>query len=274
MFFPHDLTTFQRRLFLILCGLALSSPPLLSHDFWLEPRHFQIDAPRAMPVYAMVGERFEGEPIVPAPRLLASFDLVSAGRKSPVLRPPATAIAGLAPLKTKGLHVLAYQGNPSFIELRPAAFHRYLEEEGLTEVLAHRRRNGDQDKPGRELFSRCAKSMIVVGDPTPIQDFERPVGHRLELTPRTNPFLIEEGKPVMIRLSYEGQPLSGALVVAIHRDQPRAPVSARTDAAGEVALPMDRAGAWLVKTVHMVPYANRAKAEWESVWASLTFMRE
>jgi hypothetical protein len=32
-----------------------------------------------------------------------------------------------------------------------------------------------------------------------------------------------------------------------------------------------RAGAWLVKTVHMVPAPTDTGADWESLWASLTF---
>jgi hypothetical protein len=36
-------------------------------------------------------------------------------------------------------------------------------------------------------------------------------------------------------------------------------------------MPLSKSGAWLVKAVHMVPARADAGADWESVWASLTF---
>lgn len=41
-------------------------------------------------------------------------------------------------------------------------FNQYLNEEGLTEVIKTRERFGLSDAPGRENFSRCAKSIILV----------------------------------------------------------------------------------------------------------------
>ena len=46
---------------------------------------------------------------------------------------------------------------------------------------------------------------------------------------------------------------------------------ARSDTDGRVRLPLQRAGRWLVKAVHMVPAPAGANAEWASYWASLTF---
>jgi uncharacterized GH25 family protein len=47
--------------------------------------------------------------------------------------------------------------------------------------------------------------------------------------------------------------------------------SIRTDAAGRVRVPLSRSGVWLVKAVHMIPAPAGADADWESIWASLTF---
>jgi hypothetical protein len=47
----------------------------------------------------------------------------------------------------------------------------------------------------------------------------------------------------------------------------------RTDASGHVTLPIDREGAWLVRTVHMIPGAQAGVpgVEWDSYWATLAF---
>jgi hypothetical protein len=47
-------------------------------------------------------------------------------------------------------------------------------------------------------------------------------------------------------------------------------VSVRT-VGGRASLVLDRPGLWLVKAVHMVPAPEGSGAEWESLWASLTF---
>lgn len=74
-----------------------------------------------------------------------------------------------------------------------------------------------------------------------------------------------------VHLVYEGKPLAGALVVAMNRDEPEKPISARTDKGGGVLLALPRGGVWLVKAVHMVPAPAESGADWESLWASLSF---
>ena len=43
-------------------------------------------------------------------------------------------------------------------------------------------------------------------------------------------------------------------------------MKAQTDKDGRATFTIDRAGAWLVKTVHMVQLAQPAEAERESYW--------
>ena len=46
---------------------------------------------------------------------------------------------------------------------------------------------------------------------------------------------------------------------------------ARTDANGLATLRLDRPGEWMVSAVHMTPCPERTIADWESLWASVTF---
>ena len=73
------------------------------------------------------------------------------------------------------------------------------------------------------------------------------------------------------RILYEGKPLAGALVKAIALEDPDNTLSARSDAQGRVAFVLVRKGVWLVKAVHMAPAPPETGADWESLWASLTF---
>jgi len=46
-----------------------------------------------------------------------------------------------------------------------------------------------------------------------------------------------------------------------------------TDAAGRVSFTLPQRGVWLIKSVQMIPAPAASGAEWESLWASVTFER-
>ena len=85
-----------------------------------------------------------------------------------------------------------------------------------------------------------------------------------------NPYTLAGGGELPVRLLYQGKPLAGALVMALQRGRPDK-VTARSDSRGRALLKLDRPGFWLVKAVHMIPAPADAGADWESLWASLTF---
>jgi uncharacterized GH25 family protein len=74
-----------------------------------------------------------------------------------------------------------------------------------------------------------------------------------------------------VSLTYQGQPLAGALVVALNRANPTEKLAVRSDKSGRVRLRLPRGGMWLIKAVHMIPAEPESGADWESFWASLTF---
>ena len=69
----------------------------------------------------------------------------------------------------------------------------------------------------------------------------------------------------------DGKPQTGALVKAISRDDPEKTVTARSGRSGEVSLALPRNGVWLVEAVRMTRAPKDVDADWESVWASVTF---
>jgi uncharacterized GH25 family protein len=123
---------------------------------------------------------------------------------------------------------------------------------------------------GRELFSRAAKSLVLSG-PASRSQADRALGFRLELIADENPYTLDVHQELPVRLLYEGRPLAGALVVAVNKKDPSAKLSVRSDAQGRVRFRLPRAGMWLIKAVHMTPAPAGSNADWESVWASLTF---
>jgi hypothetical protein len=162
--------------------------------------------------------------------------------------------------------IVAYESRPSSVELPPAKFEDYLRQYGLEQVIALRAQRGEREKPGEEIFARCAKTLLTGARPS--LAVTQPVGLLYEIVPSADP--THESR-FSGRVLCARTPVAGALVVAILRDDPRVRLSARSDARGAFAFALPRAGVWLIKSVQMIDAPRGSGAEWESLWASLTF---
>ncbi len=260
----------QPRLLVSLAIWIALSPTVLAHDFWIEPSAFRPAAGELVQLALRVGVGFKGEPVARSPAKIDRFVVVSPSGETPVLGPDGGDPAGLVRLPSPGLFVVAYRSKKSSIALDPATFELYLAEEGLERISTERREKGESDRIGREIYSRCAKSLLLV-EGAAAAGFDRPVGLTLEIVPEKSPYGLGAGRELPIRLLFHESPLEGALVVALNREAPEKQVSARTDAEGRVTLRLAREGLWLVKVVHMVRAPSDSGADWESLWASLTF---
>ena len=258
---------------LFAVGALVFAAPLLAHDFWIEPTTFRPEVGSIVGLSLRVGQGFRGDPVPLMPDKIVKFVTVSpAGAETPVGGIPGRDPAGRARVTEQGFLVAGYRSSPSSLELPADKFEAYLKDEGLESVSAVRARRGDSGKPSKEVFSRCAKALLDVGG-AGTEGFDRALGLRLELIPGKSPKKLPPngGGSIPVRLVYEGKALAGALVVAMNHDDPEKRLSARTDKSGGVLFALPRGGVWLVKAVHMVPAPAESGADWESLWASLTF---
>jgi len=267
---PWSSSTIRRLARLVVTGLALMEVPLAAHDMWIEPTTFFPQSGQIVSLRLRVGQDLLGDPLLLDPSLVNQFVVSDGDGVRPVVRRDGRDPAGLVRLITPGVHVIGYRSNPSTIEIPADTFNQYLKEEGLDAVSAQRARRNETRAPAREIFSRCAKSLVFSGAAAAAQG-DRPLGFTLELVAERNPYQLRADQDLPVRLTYESRPLAGALVVAINRLNPADKVSARTDADGRVRFRLRHDGMWLIKAVHMVPAPADAHAEWASFWASLTF---
>lgn len=242
--------------------ILLLAGPAMAHDFWIEPSSFRPAPGERVAVRLRVGERMQGDPVPRNPDRIERFAAVGPEGEAEVVGIAGSDPAGWTSPAGPGLHWIVFDSNHASLEQAGPKFDEYLGEEGLERIREMRRGSG----PVKEIYSRCAKSMLRVGDGSTGHD--RALGLELELIPEKDPYSLEPGEALPLRLLYRGEPLDGALVVAMA--SPEARVAARTSG-GRVSLKLDRPGLWLVKAVHMVPAPEGSGAEWESLWASLTF---
>jgi hypothetical protein len=237
---------------------------------WIEPATFAPEPGAILAVRLRVGQDLIGDPLPRDPALIKQFVFEDAAGRRPLVGHDGADPAGLLRVAAPGLLVIGYHSNASVVELTPQKFNEYVKDEGLDVIARLRASRNETGMKAREMFSRCAKSLVSAG-PTKPGDGDRSLGFTLELVAERNPYAIRAGQELPVRLTYENQPLAGALVVAINRINPSGKVSARTDNDGRVRLRLSADGLWLVKAVHMIPAPAGAAAQWTSFWASLTF---
>jgi hypothetical protein len=209
----------------------------------------------------LVGQEFTGDPVPRVSSQIDRFVVRDAGGERNVGGFEGRDPAGFVRIENGTGAVVGYRSKTSFLSMPPEKFEQYLRDEGLDGVLAARTQRGESKQPSREVYSRCAKTLLGARG-----DFTRPLGFRLELTPES----IEPSR-IVVRLDYESHPLANALVIAMHRDDPTLRIRLRSDAHGRAAFSLPKPGVWLIKSVHMIDAPPSSGAEWESLWASLTF---
>jgi uncharacterized GH25 family protein len=261
----------MKKIFICVMVALLVTVPLSAHDFWIEPTTFSATGGKIVGVNLRVGQDLAGDPVPRDPAAIDQFVVVNGDKASPVLGRDGDDPAGLIRATGEGLLIIGYRSKPSPVTLTAEKFKQYLNEEGLDAIAAERVRRGQSAASAREVFSRAAKSLVRNGVANLGTD--RALGFRLELVAEKNPYALRAGDELPVRLLYEGRPLAGALVTAFNKYKPLKKLSARTDSQGRVHLSVDAPGPWLIKAVHMMPAAPRSDAEWESIWASLTFER-
>ncbi len=253
------------RLAVLLVGL-----PALAHDMWIEPSTFWPEAGQIVSVRLRVGQDLLGDPLPRNSALVNQFVVEDAGGRRPVIGREGADPAGLLRVAVPGVLVVGYRSNASAVELPAEKFNQYLKDEGLDAVIALRAGRNQTGAGAHELFSRCAKSLVLSG-PADAGKGDRRLGFTLELVAERNPYALRAGEDFPVRLTYENRPLAGALVIAMNRLNPAEKLSARTDSDGRVRFRLRPGGMWLVKAVHMIAAPAGSGAEWASYWASLTF---
>ncbi|MFN0241633.1 MAG: DUF4198 domain-containing protein [Planctomycetota bacterium] len=254
--------------------LALLASVAHAHDFWIAPASFRAEVGARVDVQLYVGEQLRGEPVARNPERIHSFRAHGAdGTELAIPGVDGKTPAGYWKPRGAGAATIVYRSQPALLALEARKFDSYLREEGLERIVELRAQRGHASKPGRERYSRCAKSLVWVGaqPPTSAASIDTALGLPLELCVAENPYALQPGAELCVQVTFEGRPVGGVLVGCASSAAPEREVRKRSDAEGRVRLTLDREGLWLVRAVHMIPCPDTADADWESFWASVTF---
>ena len=171
-----------------------------------------------------------------------------------------------------GNHLFALERNWSYITLEPQKFEDYLREDGMNYIIAERTKLGENQKEGRERYSRFIKTLLQIGDKLD-NTYKEKTGLKLDITPLENPYSKKPGDTLGFQILFDGKPLANKTAFADNRDgETTSRQKLTTDANGKFTVKLDRKGSWLVRLVVM----QRCKvdcggADWESFWGAFSF---
>lgn len=254
----------------LFLSLIITSRTALTHEFWIETETLPLG--NMVAVQLRVGDGFPGELFPRSPAHLEEFFVQSAGERLDVTGRNGYSPAGTFKINEESIYQVGYRSGQTLITFEADAFEQYLEDEGLDHIITLRRQRGERNKAGRELYSRAAKSFIQVGESDINEnDYLQGLGFSLEIIPQQNPMQLGPSDSLTVQVIYQSKPLAGALLSVFDLANPRGDRSRHTDDNGYVEVPMPVSGKVLLGVVHMVEVQNNPDADWQSVWASLTF---
>ena len=260
-------------LFIVMIFAAVS---VGGHDLFLKLDSYFLQTNSRASVRLLNGTFQSSEGIVRRDRMRDVTVLTPAGRTSPLLAENTWADDDkMTTLELQtggpGTYVVGVSTLPREIDLKAADFNDYLAHDGIPDVLAARRKNGELNKDIRERYSKHVRAVFQVGDARSEQ-FKVPLNYPVEIIPQRNPYLLKVNQILPVLCTLDGKPLPQQFVMAgwEGRDGKLKSISTRTDRSGIARFRLSSAGKWYVKMIHMTPI-NEPGINYESKWATLTF---
>jgi len=242
----------------VIAAIAIGLPATVAaHSFWLEPLQHDPQAGEDVTVAFRVGDAGEATDWGLYWERIASLRVYG----------PNGVIDQQGAVRTT---VLGFESNPSFSDLEAERFNNYVEHEGLVAIAAHREANGTTDENGTELYARRAKALFQVGAEH-TDNITQPVGHLLEIVPLESPFALQEGDTLPVQILWRGAPLEGANIAVVRPFADNETEIVKTDANGRASFELKHGSRYLLSVVWGVPAPNDARADYFTIFASLTF---
>lgn len=271
-------TKLSRRILAVaLAGVGVATSTATAHEFWIMPDAFRVTVQQLVRVQMFNGERLAGNTVPRNNAMVERFEVVDQHRTTQVVGPHDGTTGFVRPPNT-GSGVLVYESREFTNNLPAERFEAYLTVEGLTNALASRRDRGESAKLGREVYIRCAKSILSVRDPSALGETDpgptdRIVGLPLEIVLERDQRVTDHGPHTVVRVLLRGEPIDGLPVVAVRADKPEHLLRATTDSGGMARFDGATPGVWLITALHIERTEERSDTDWKSYWGSLSFER-
>jgi uncharacterized GH25 family protein len=261
---------------ILRCLVAVVVPvAAFAHDCFLIVRPYRVSPGHDVKIELHVDERFPGKNIMWNPDRITRFHhwygrtLLDSVVPDPIKDSSGVVVS----IAQAGVHLFVVDRSPGFIQLDATLFNQYLLSEGLDSILKLRKERKEENKPGREKYSRYLKALVSSGEGEQ-NTYRQIIGQTFEIIPLEDPYTKKVGDTLRVRIMFQGKALSGKKISATYAGASEKPdtydQSTRTNREGIASIRLNHKGPWLVRTVTM-RQSESPDSDWESFWASLTF---
>ncbi len=259
---------------------------LSSHDMFLKLDNYYLEPDTDATIALYNGTFTSSENTIDRNRML-DISLVGEGSRNRVDTSQWTESGGKTILNfttgASGTWIAGVSTRARNIALTAKDFNDYLEHDGVMDMLDWRKQNNTLDQNAVEKYSKHVKTIFQVGDQK-TDDWKTELGYPIEFIPLDNPYELNLGDQMRVKLLWQGQPLADQLVYAgnqhIHdheedhnhegEDHRHDAPSYRTDNKGMVTIDLEEEGHYYLRTIYMTN-SEAPGLTHESNWATLTF---
>ncbi|MDA1080757.1 MAG: DUF4198 domain-containing protein [Gemmatimonadetes bacterium] len=255
----------------VLCAVAIGA----AHDMFLKPSRYFAPENTEVRIRVLNGTFTRSENSIARNRL-ADLSVVSPTRRSPLDTAEWGVVGDTSTFhihtRGAGTYVVGVSTKPNALTMTGADFDLYLQEDGIPDVLAARKRAGQSADSVRERYAKHIKTLIQVGNARS-DHYATVMGYPAELVPLENPYSLAVGGTLRVRALVDGKPVANQLVLYGGTNDKDAAVeqkSTRSNSEGVASIPLAHAGAVYVKFINMAAMRTEG-LNYESKWATLTF---
>ncbi len=255
---------------------VLSTGALLGHNLWLLGPRLRPAPPEKMRLEINTSDLFPASETAVTPDRIADFAVIAQNGDALVLGfhvEGSSLIAEIA-VEQYGPLLAALTLHPRGITLEGEKFTAYLADEAAASVLQARESAGQALSPGREIYTKYAK-VLVPAKAGSSELHRRVVGHRLEILPQADPCTLPIGGRLPVQVRLDGKAAEGLRVSSGGEGLQNGAYVAHavTDRGGFAEIEIPAAPRCYLRAHCIRPHSHSDVADWESLWASITFSR-
>lgn len=290
---PHERyqsTIMKKRLFAITAFLLFSS-----HDMYLKLDTYFLEPNTEASIQLFNGTFDKSDNVIDRKRMI-DMSLTGNGERSQVNASQWSEKDSVTLLDfttgEPGTWVAGISTAARSIEMQAEDFNTYLEHDGVLDILDFRRDNDELENNAVEQYAKHVKAIFQVGDKR-TDDWQTALGYPVEFVPLNNPYDLNTGDELQVKLLANGEPLADQLVYVDYRatveghshengeghshshdaeedHQHTSGSKLRTDDNGIVNVKLEADGIWYLRTINLVK-SEAPDLTHESNWATLTF---
>lgn len=257
-------------IFIVLAFINVS----YSHEYWIEPRKFEVLPGETIEADLKNGEHFKGGKLYYLTHRFKRFEMHTPDEIVKITGNEGDQPALKAKARGEGLYVLVYQSIFDSLTFETfEKFENYLKIEGLEHIVARHAERKLARTHFTEKYSRRIKALVKVGEG---KGADKLTGLEYEMVALQNPYHLDanDKQSIEIQLFLKGKPAINRQINIFQDNGKIFETNVHTNALGIAKIPLTGGGKFMLSSVNMEDGDNDDATElpeWVSLWANLTF---